>query len=98
MHIADAQYRHLFWLIPVLGTFYWWAFRQKRKALLRFAEGPLAEQLIRGVGQAKQRLRVVLLLLFLIFAFLALVRPQWGTKLETVKRTGVDIVIALDTS
>ena len=37
-------------------------------------------------------------LLFLLFALLALLRPQWGTKLETVRRTGVDIVIALDTS
>ena len=98
MHIADAQYLHLFWLIPILGVFYGWAFRQKRRAMRRFAEDALAEQLVRGVGQAKQKLRVVLFLVFLAFAFLALIRPQWGTKLETVKRAGVDIVIALDTS
>jgi Ca-activated chloride channel homolog len=98
MHLADVQFLHLFWLIPILGIFYWWAFRQKRRALLRFAEAPLAEQLIRGVGQGKQKLRIVLFLLFLVFSFLALLRPQWGTKLETVKRTGVDIMIALDTS
>lgn len=98
MHIADAQYLHLFWLIPVLGIFYAWTFHQKRKALLRFAEGPLAEQLVRGIGLAKPQLKVVLLLFFLVFSFLALIRPQWGTKLETVRRTGVDIMIALDTS
>src|SRR4030095_9106573 len=44
------------------------------------------------------QLKVVLLLFFLVFSFLALIRPQWGTKLETVRRTGVDIMIALDTS
>lgn len=98
MHMADPQYLHLFWLIPILGGFYGWAFRQRRRALLRFAEAPLAAQLVRGVGQGKQKLRVVLFLLFLAFSFLALIRPQWGTRLETVKRAGVDIMIALDTS
>jgi Ca-activated chloride channel family protein len=43
-------------------------------------------------------LKAVLFVLFVIFVLLALVRPQWGTKLETVKRTGVDIMVALDTS
>ena len=98
MHIAEAQLLHLLWLVPALAAFYWWSFYQKKKALLRFAEAPLADDLIRGVGRAKQKIRVVLFLLFLIFGLLALVRPQWGTKLESVKRKGVDIMIALDTS
>lgn len=98
MHLADAQYLHLFWMVPLLATFYWWSFRQRQKALLRFAKAHLLRDLIRGVGQAKQKLKVVLFLLFLAFVVVALLRPQWGTKLETVRRTGVDIMIALDTS
>jgi len=42
--------------------------------------------------------RTLLLLGFFIFAVLALARPQWGTKLETVRRRGVDVIVALDTS
>ncbi|MCI0624657.1 MAG: VWA domain-containing protein [Acidobacteria bacterium] len=98
MHIADPQYLHLLWLMPLLVLFYWWSFRQKRKALLRFADSSLVAQLVRGVGQTKQKVKVVVFLLFFLFVLLALLRPQWGTKLETVRRTGVDVVIALDTS
>ncbi len=35
---------------------------------------------------------------FLLFAILAAARPQWGTRLQTVRRHGVDIIAALDTS
>jgi Ca-activated chloride channel homolog len=53
---------------------------------------------VRGIGTGKQKLRVVVFLLFVLFGLFALLRPQWGTKLETVRRTGVDIIVALDTS
>ena len=98
MHLADPQFLHLLWLLPLLTIFYIWSFRQKRKALLRFAEAGLIGQLVRGIGTGKQKLKVVTFLLFLLFTVLALLRPQWGTKLETVRRTGVDIIVALDTS
>jgi Ca-activated chloride channel family protein len=98
MHLADPQFLHLLWLLPLLATFYIWSFRQKRKALLRFADASVIGQLVRGVGQGKQKMKVVTFLFFMFFVLLALVRPQWGTKLETVRRTGVDIVVALDTS
>jgi Ca-activated chloride channel family protein len=98
MHLADPQFLHLLWLLPLLAIFYVWSFRQKRKAMLRFADAGLVGQLVRGVGQGKQKGRVVVFLLFLLFGLLALLRPQWGTKLETVRRTGVDIIVALDTS
>ena len=98
MHLADPQFLHLLWLLPLLLIFYIWSFRQKRKALLRFADAGLIGQLVRGVGQGKQKVKVVALLLFTLFGLLSLLRPQWGTKLETVRRTGVDIIVALDTS
>jgi Ca-activated chloride channel homolog len=98
MHLADPQFLHLLWLLPLLTIFYVWSFRQKRKALLRFADAGLIGQLVRGIGTGKQQLRVVTFLLFLLFTLFALLRPQWGTKLETVRRTGVDIIVALDTS
>ena len=98
MHLADPQFLHLLWLLPLLAIFYIWSFRQQRKALLRFADAGLIGQLVRGVGTGKQKLRVVVFLLFMLFGLFALLRPQWGTKLETVRRTGVDIIVALDTS
>ena len=90
MHLADPQLLHLLWLLPLLAIFYLWSFRRKRKAMLRFAEAGLIGQLVRGVGQGKQKISVVLFMMSMLFGVLALLRPQWGTKLETVRRTGVD--------
>ena len=98
MHLADPQFLHLLWLLPLLTGFYIWSFRQQRKALLRFADAGLIGQLVRGVGAGKQKLKIVVFLFFVLFGLFALLRPQWGTKLETVRRTGVDIIVALDTS
>jgi Ca-activated chloride channel family protein len=98
MHFANTQYLHLFWLLPIFAFWMGWTFRLKKKAFRQFAEDRLVSGLISGISAAKQVVRAVLFLLFLVFALLALVRPQWGTKLETVKRAGVDIMVALDTS
>lgn len=98
MHFANTQYLHLFWLVPLFAFFLGWTFRLRRRALRQFAEDRLLSSLVSGISTGKQAVRAVLFLLFLAFAILALVRPQWGAKLETVKRMGVDIMVALDTS
>lgn len=79
-------------------VFFVWACRQKKKHLLQFAEADLSRQLVKGVSPVKPIVRFALILLFVTFALIALMRPQWGTRMETIKRKGVDIMIALDTS
>ena len=98
MHFADPEFWHLYWLILGLLIFSWWSFRQKRRALLRFAEEHLIQNLISRTSRARQMWKAATLLLGLSFLFLALVRPQWGNRFETVKRKGVDLVVVLDTS
>ncbi len=58
----------------------------------------LAPRLTEEFSRSKAILRVFLIMGFFTFAILTLARPQWGTRLETLRRQGVDIVIALDTS
>jgi Ca-activated chloride channel family protein len=43
-------------------------------------------------------IKAALVVLAALFLVLALARPQWGTKLETVRRRGVDVIVAVDTS
>jgi Ca-activated chloride channel homolog len=85
-------------LVPVLVLFFIWAFRQKRKSLERFGRWALVERLARSVSRKRLVLKAGLLVSAVAFLTLALARPQLGTKLETVKREGQDIVIALDVS
>jgi Ca-activated chloride channel homolog len=98
MQFAHSQYLYLLWLVPLLVLFFGWTFRQRALALLRFADKPLLEKLVVNSSKPKQRLKALLLVLFVTFAVLALARPQWGTRMETVRRSGIDILIVLDSS
>jgi len=70
----------------------------KKRAQNKFAN----QELLKRLSPNKSIFKSVLKLLFLCLAIaslsFALVNPKIGTKLETVKREGVDIVFAIDVS
>lgn len=94
----DIYLLHLLWLIPVLTIFFALIFKWKKNALKRFGNLELIEKLTASTSRSRQVFKIVLILCGLFFMILALARPQIGTKLEEVKREGVDIIIALDVS
>ncbi len=98
MHFARIEYLSFLWTIPILGVFLMIMVRARRRRLERFVSPTLAPQLTEDFSRKKVFLRVLLLLLFFVFSIIALARPQWGTKLETLRRRGVDIIVGLDTS
>jgi Ca-activated chloride channel family protein len=98
MHFARPEYLYLFWLIPALGLFLAWSLRNRRRRLEMLISPALAPKLTREFSRGKAKVRALLLLGCFVFIILALSRPQWGLKLETVRRRGVDILVALDTS
>lgn len=98
MNFARSEYLNLLWIIPALGIFFYWAFRNRRKKLARFLSLSIAPGFTGEYSRAKAILRAFLITAFFAFGILAAARPQWGARLETVQRRGVDIVAALDTS
>jgi Ca-activated chloride channel family protein len=98
MHFARSEYLNFLWLVPVLGVFFLLSFRSRRRRLERLISPVLVPQLTREFSRAKAAMRAFLLLGFFIFSIIALARPQWGTRVENVRRRGVDIIVALDTS
>jgi Ca-activated chloride channel family protein len=91
---------YLGWLLglPVLIGLLIWSFRRRRRALETFGDLPLLVKLSTGAGLEKRIIKSVLLVAAALFLVLALARPQWGAKLETVTRRGVDVIVAVDTS
>lgn len=73
-------------------------FRWKRKAMSLFGNLTLIEKLTSSVSRKRQISKAILLCIAIIFMLLSLARPQFGTKLRTVKREGQDIMVALDLS
>ncbi len=98
MHFARAEYLSFLWFVPVLAIFFAWSLRRRRRKLELFVSPELAPRLTREFSRGRSVLRVLLLLACFTFFVLALARPQWGVRLETVRRRGVDILVALDTS
>ena len=88
----------LLWLVPLLAVFLIWALRNKSRTLARLVHPDLAGKLAASVSRRKGRLKVILILAAVLLSALALARPQYGKKLRMVRRKGIDIVIALDTS
>ena len=98
LRFAYPNFFYLYWLLPVLALFFLWSFRRKRKLLQQIGDEELVDQLTRSVSRKKQTWKTVLILLTFVVSVFALADPQIGTKLEEVKRKGVDIFIALDVS
>jgi Ca-activated chloride channel family protein len=98
MRFARPEYLNLLWALPVLVLFFVWSFRHRRKRLEKVVSSTLVPQLTEDFSRFKAMLKSLLILGFFAFGVLAAARPQWGTKLQTVRRQGVDIIAALDTS
>lgn len=98
MRFAEPQYFYLLFLLPAFAVFYGWAFRKRRQALARFGSLDLVRKLMAATSSGRQVFKAALILGGVFCLVLAAARPQFGTKEEVVRRRGVDIVVALDTS
>lgn len=70
----------------------------KRRMRRQFASKTMFRRLSPNTSLFKSILKIVVLSLAFACLAIALVNPKIGTKLETVKREGVDIVFAVDVS
>ena len=98
IRFGHPHFLYLLWGTPVFLLLYIYAFRQKRKAFQRFSSHHFFQRLTGTVHFGRQKAKAILLFLSYTFLVLALSRPQIGTTLELVKRSGLDIMIGLDIS
>jgi Ca-activated chloride channel family protein len=84
-------------MIIVLTLFFTWALRKRKGAAELFAEEGLIEKLS-AFDVKRYRIKTLLLITALALALFSLMRPQWGFHWQEVKRVGLDILIAIDTS
>ncbi len=90
-----------FWLllsIPVLILLFIGVVIWKKTTQKKFADTALLKKLSPNQSIFKSVLKIVVISLALTCFIVALVNPKVGTKLETVKREGVDVVFAIDVS
>ena len=90
-----------FWtllVIPVIVLLFILVQVWKKSAQKKFANSTLLKRLSPNQSLFKSVLKLIVLSAAFLFLSLALVNPKIGTKLETVRSQGVDIVFAVDVS
>jgi Ca-activated chloride channel family protein len=85
-------------LLPLMGAFFWWLERKRRRDLALLGNRSLIERLSGSVNWGGRRWRTGLVLVVLASLILALARPQWGTITEVVEQEGIEVMVALDVS
>ncbi|MBN9284612.1 MULTISPECIES: VWA domain-containing protein [Flavobacterium] len=94
----EPKYFYLLAILPILVLLFLINLYWKRKKQKQFGDLELIKKLSPEKSIFKPVLKLVVVLLALAGIILALVNPKIGTKMETVKRQGVDIVFAVDIS
>lgn len=85
-------------LLPALVALEWWAAARRRAVLDRFGERGRIERLTASVDRGGRMARTALVLAAVVLLVTALARPQFGDRVDTVRREGQDVVVALDLS
>jgi len=96
--LESPIYFYLLPLLPIIVALFLFNLFWKRKRQAVFADLELFSQLAPEKSSFKPALKLGVLLLALACIIIALVNPKMGTKMETVKRQGIDIVFAVDIS
>jgi Ca-activated chloride channel family protein len=85
-------------VIPLLIALFVRAENRGLRRLQQFVSARLLPQLAGTVNRPRRILRFGLQLLGLALALVSLAQPRWGYTFEDVKRKGLDLLIAVDTS
>lgn len=83
---------------PALAAFFAWAAGRRARALATFVAANLLPVVAPDVDPRRRRLRAMLVVAAVTCLGVALGGPRWGFRWEELRREGIDIVIALDTS
>ena len=98
IQLDEKIYFYLLIIIPVIIVLFILLQFWKKNAQKKFGDLELLKRLTPNKSKFKATLKLFLFLIGLACLIVGLVNPKIGSKLETVKREGVDIVFAVDVS
>ena len=95
---GEPIYLYLLLIIPFLVIFYLYTNYRRRKRLRQYGDPELMAHLMPNVSKYRPDIKFWIVTVALAMVIFMLARPQFGSKMETVKRQGVETVVALDIS
>lgn len=95
---AHPELLYLLIIIPLLILFYVVMINKKKKAIAEFGNPELLKPLMPLVSYKRESWKFIMILIALIFVIVGVAGPQFGSKLQQVKKQGVELMIVLDVS
>jgi Ca-activated chloride channel homolog len=99
MHYGDPHYISVcIFLGILLFLFYLWVLKRRETLMERFAEKSMFGGIAPTFSPTRKIWKIALTGTAFLLCVAALSRPQWGFEWQEIKRTGLDILIAIDVS
>ena len=98
IRFAHPEYFYALGLVLVFFLIYLYYGVWKKRAKKRFGDEKVIGGLMPNVSNGKPLFKFILVILALIMIIVGLADPQVGSKLEKVKREGIDLMLVLDVS
>lgn len=95
---ANPEYLYFLLIIPILVGWYIYTRINRKRQLRQFGDIELLKELMPGVSNSRQIIKFSLMLLAFTLCIFIVARPQMGSKLEYVKKKGVEVMVVLDIS
>ena len=95
-----ANIEMLWWLvaIPVFVIAYIVYTKRKQRQLREFGDQELMAQLMPDASKSRPIWKFSLMMIALVLLIIAVARPQYGQKENSIKRQGIEVMVALDIS
>lgn len=98
IRFAHPEYIYALILVVFFTAIYFYYQRWKAKAGQRFGDQEVVKRLVPRLSEGKPLIKFILLIIAFIFLVVGIMDPQIGSKLEKVKREGIDLMLVLDVS
>jgi Ca-activated chloride channel family protein len=95
---ANPGYLSALVIIPVLIIIFFIYKRKRKKALRQFGNPDILQSLMPNASKSRPGWKFTIVLVALALLITGIARPQFGAKLQKVKRKGIELIIALDVS
>ncbi len=95
---AHPYFLYLLLLVPLFALLMLYFGRRRRKAFADFGEMRLIAHLMPYMSESRFHLKSWILIIAFALQVIVLAGPQFGAKLETTKRKGIELMVAIDVS
>lgn len=95
---GNPDFLYFLLLIPVFAVLFVLNTVRKKRALRKLGNTSLVSRLIPEMSASRPIIKFILQMLAYTACIIVLARPQFGSRIQNVKKEGVEVIIALDVS